>query len=212
MKKLFNYFWNNICKQKDEFLEHKYLLLLSLFLLIIAGFSNYFAGVYTNKVGAVIATDLILDNIPTLDLSFLFIYGFLLILLILVVYTLFFKFNYLHNVISQFSFLVIIRSLFMCLTHLKLPSDAINVVFPSFLSILSFNNDLFFSGHVSVPFLGFLLFKDSKIKYFFLIASIAMGVIVLFMHVHYSIDVLSAFFITYGIYKFGNWLFKKIKN
>ena len=36
-----------------------------------------------------------------------------------------------------------------------------------------------------------------------------MGITVLGMHQHYSIDVFAAFFITYGCYKFGNWFLMK---
>ncbi len=77
---------------------------------------------------------------------------------------------------------------------------------------MDFKNDLFFSGHTAVPFLGFLLFKNRKVKYTFLGASIIMAITVLLMHVHYSIDVFSAFFITYGTFKIGEWLFKKMDN
>jgi hypothetical protein len=34
-----------------------------------------------------------------------------------------------------------------------------------------------------------------------LVSSIILAITVLLMHVHYSIDVLSAYFITYGVYK-----------
>jgi hypothetical protein len=38
-------------------------------------------------------------------------------------------------------------------------------------------------------------------------ASIVLAITVLLMHVHYSIDVASAYFITYGVYKVGDQLF-----
>jgi cell division protein FtsW (lipid II flippase) len=98
----------------------------------------------------------------------------------------------------------------MCFTHLKAPIDAIAIELPWITSHLGFQNDLFFSGHTAVPFLGFLLFKDSNIRYFFLISSIVLGATVLFMHIHYSIDVFSAFFITFGTFKLGEHVFKKI--
>jgi hypothetical protein len=196
---------------KNEFLRHKYSLLLALFFLIITGILNYFSGVYTNKVGVSTSPDLILDYLPVINLELLYVYGYLIILAIFILYPLLFRINKLHRVISQLSFLIMIRSIFISLTHLKAPTDAILVDFPGIMSHMSFQNDLFFSGHVAVPFLGFLLFKDSKIKYFFLVASILMGITVLFMHVHYSIDVFSAFFISYGIYKIGEWLLNLVK-
>jgi hypothetical protein len=84
------------------------------------------------------------------------------------------------------------------------------VDFPWIFKGISFQNDMFFSGHTAIPFLGFLLF-DGKIRYFFLCGSICMGTVVLLMHLHYSIDVFSAFFITYCCYRVGNVLLEKIE-
>lgn len=106
-----------------------------------------------------------------------------------------------------------VRSIFMCFTHLSTPSDASTFTVPYLVSFFTFQNDLFFSGHTAVAFLGFLLFRQNKkLKYFFLITSISMGIIVLLMHVHYSIDVFSAFFIAYGTFRVGEWFFKKINS
>jgi hypothetical protein len=104
--------------------------------------------------------------------------------------------------------MVMIRSIFLCFTHLKAPSTAIAINFAWPFSIISFQNDLFFSGHVAIMFLGFLMF-EGKIKYLFLALSIIMAFVVLTMHIHYSIDVFSAFFITYGSYKIGDYFHKK---
>jgi hypothetical protein len=196
---------------KAEIKNHKYLILLSLVFLVLATFLDYFAGSYVRKVGSAVSPDLILDHIAPINLSFLFVYGYITIILILFLYPLLFKVRKFHMVISQFSLLIMVRSFFIIFTHLKTPVDAIAVKFPWMISYLSFQNDLFFSGHTAVPFLGFLIFKG-RIRYFFLAASIAMGAIVLLMHLHYSIDVLSAFFITYGTYKIGVWFFKKINH
>ncbi|MBD3360385.1 hypothetical protein GF366_01130, partial [Candidatus Peregrinibacteria bacterium] len=79
------------------------------------------------------------------------------------------------------------------------------------LSKLFFENDLFFSGHTAVPFLAFLVFKESKIfKWVMFAGSILMAITVLLMHVHYSIDVFAAFFITYGIYSISNKIFRDL--
>jgi prolipoprotein diacylglyceryltransferase len=47
------------------------------------------------------------------------------------------------------------------------------------------------------------------IRTLFLAASVVFGVIVLLSHLHYSIDVFSAFFITYSIYHIAIKLFRK---
>jgi len=70
---------------------------------------------------------------------------------------------------------------------------------------------MFFSGHVAIKLLNYLLFYDKRVKYFFLISSITMAITVLLTHQHYSIDVFSAFFIAYGSYKIGDYFLKKLK-
>jgi len=197
---------------KKEVWAHRRLIVVSLLFLLIALFFDIVAGAYVTKKGGVVASDLILDSIPTFDLDFLFVWGGVLIVAVLFLYPLLFRVKDFHKVISQLSLLLMVRAAFTCFTHLSVPSDALLFEVPSLISLFTFQNDLFFSGHTALAFLGFLLFKDKKIKYFFLISSIFMGVVVLFMHVHYSIDVFSAFFITYGTFKIGEWFFDKINH
>jgi hypothetical protein len=72
-------------------------------------------------------------------------------------------------------------------------------------------NDLFFSGHTGFPFLAALIFWENRfMRYFMISMSIAQSCTVLLMHVHYSIDVLSAFFITYTIYKVSDNIFNNL--
>ncbi|VVB81547.1 Uncharacterised protein [uncultured archaeon] len=197
---------------KKEIVTHKRAIAFSILFLIIAIILNFIASTYVSKIAGVSAPDLILDHIPTIDFDLIYIYGDILIVAVLFLYPLLFKVKELHKVINQFSLLILIRSFFITLTHLKNPSSALAFNIPSLLSFIFFQNDLFFSGHTAIPFLGFLLFKDSKIRYFFLFSSIMMAAVVLFMHVHYTIDVLSAFFITYGTFNIGEWFFNKINH
>jgi len=197
---------------KKEISKHKKLIFLSLVFLSIAIALNSTAGNYADRKGTVAVSDLILDNIPTLDLDLFFVYGFASILIIFFVYPLFFRVRDLHIAISQFSLLVLIRSFFISLTHLNIPINALIYTAPAWFMALDFKNALFFSGHTAVPFLGFLLFRKEKIGVFFLILTGIMALTVLFMHIHYSIDVFAAFFITYGSFKIGGWLFKRMNH
>jgi hypothetical protein len=61
--------------------------------------------------------------------------------------------------------------------------------------------DLFFSGHTSTVFLIFLVFRHGGVKWFSLIVSISVGIMLLIQHIHYTIDVVAAFFFTYIAYK-----------
>jgi hypothetical protein len=194
-----------------EFLQNWKLIGISLLLVVAATAVDYHAGVYVTSTGTMDVPDLILNRIEKpIDLSLVFVYGYIAIIVALFSYPLVFHIRTLHRVISQFSLLVALRSGFIILTHLETPAHAIDVSFPGVFGKLSFENDMFFSGHTAIPFLGFLLFRHSPIRYFFLLGSFVMGTTVLAMRQHYSIDVFGAFFITYCSYRMGNAAIQKL--
>jgi hypothetical protein len=60
---------------------------------------------------------------------------------------------------------------------------------------------LFFSGHTSTLFLMYF-FQDTRIKKLFtLFSSVAVGILVLLQHIHYTIDVIIAFPAAYLCFK-----------
>ena len=188
--------------------EYKHLIYLSLIFFVIAMIIHCISGIYVSTAQAVHVPDLILDHVRPVNVGFFYIYGYMVLFTALFLYPGLYHTRTLHVVISQFSILVILRSIFISFTHLQTPPDAIPVTFPWLFQEMSFQNDMFFSGHTAIPFLGFLLFKE-RIRYFFLFGSIVMGIVVLLAHIHYSIDVMAAFFITYSSFKMGNVLIEK---
>jgi hypothetical protein len=195
---------------KKDLSKNKRKIYIAIALLAIAIYINYLAGIYTTKIPETNnVTDLVLDHIPAVNLGFIFSWGYLGFLIILTLYGVFYQPKKLHVAIIMFSLLILVRSISICLTHLAMPPEAIPVDFPGIAEKMRFQNDLFFSGHTSFPFLGFLIFKGKGIRTFTLIATIVMASTVLLMHQHYSIDVFAAFFITYGVYQFGRRIFKE---
>jgi len=190
--------------------KNKYKILFSLLFLAAAVVIYGLCGDFVSDHTWSAVQDMILDHFGPYDLSFIFLYLFAIVVAVYILYPLIYhpdEFSYTLSILSIF---IITRSLFMLFTHLGAPSDAIIVNASGPLSILTFSNDLFFSGHTGLPFLGYLIFrkKHKGIGYFMLASSIILGITVLLMHVHYSIDVFAAFFITYGIYRFGERFFK----
>ena len=196
---------------KKDILHHRPQILLSLIFGISALVLSFISGFYVERAGVASPPDLILDHLPVIDLSFLYVWIFLVVLFLFICYPLVYQPTRVHTMIGMLSLFTLIKSGFVILTHLRLPVDAISPLTysPWFYDFFSFNNYLFFSGHVGLPFLGYLIYHEHKnLRRFFLISSLVLAVTALLMHRHYSIDVLSAYFITYGVYRIGKYVFE----
>lgn len=182
---------------------------LSLLALMSSTVVNYVAGTYATEMASNSVTDIVLSNIPVFEVDVIFVYGsgllaFFVTMLLLahpkrIPFTLY-----------ALTLFVLIRSLFISLTHIApYPSQALldlGVVASKFI----FGGDLFFSGHTGIPFLLALIFwREKHLRYLFILWSVGFGIIALMGHLHYTIDVLSAFFITYTIFHLTETFFKK---
>ena len=106
--------------------------------------------------------------------------------------------------ITSVSLLFVTRSIFIVLTHLG-PPEGTNPIF----SERTFAGDLFFSGHVALPFMFALIYWDKVyLRYLFLGLTVMCGVTTLMGRYHYSIDVFAAPFITYGVFKLTQKFFQ----
>jgi hypothetical protein len=190
---------------KQDILAHKGRILLAILFFAIAVVSLILSSRYVEQVTTIAVPDLFLDLLPVVDLSFIFVWGMVLTIAILILYPLLYQPRKVHYALGMLSLFLLTRSAFIVLTHLRAPTNAVAVTTP--LGFLTYSNDLFFSGHTGLPFLGFLIFSDTKLRYFLLTLSAILAITVLLMHVHYSIDVASAYFITYGIYVIGTPIF-----
>ena len=191
-------------------LKNKRQIILAILFFAVICTINYYAGVYTTtKANVSEVQDIILDHLPAIDLSLIFVWLFIAIFAVLYVYPIVFRPDKIAYSFFMIGLWILVRAIFICLTHLKTPASAIMATFPSWFQTFSFNNDMFFSGHAGLPFMCFLIFRkyNKFVGYFMLVASIINSITVLFMHQHYSIDVLSAFFITYGVYIIGDKIF-----
>jgi len=200
MKKYFEHYRN-----KDFLIS----LFSAVVLLIISFIINFYAGTYATVSASNPVTDIILSNIRAYDMSWIFVYGAMSFCLFIVALCLFHP-KTLPFTFKSIALFVVIRSVFISLTHLGPFPGSILVSSSNIFQKFSFAGDLFFSGHTGLPFLMALIFWQNKfLRYVFLVVSLLFGVIVLLGHYHYSIDVLSAFFITYTIFHIALFLFKK---
>lgn len=155
-------------------------------------------------------TDLILSNTPVFDVDMLFVYGTVFGAAVSIFLCLAHpkRIPFALYTVALFFF---IRAGFVSLTHIApfSPHTASDFTSP-LVNRMFFGADRFFSGHAGLPFLGALVFWHDKIvRAFFIALSVFFSIIVLMGHLHYSIDVASAYFITYSIYHIALWLFPK---
>jgi hypothetical protein len=179
---------------------------------VVEHFANIYAFDYysrptTNHVG-----DLVLDNIPAVDLNFLIIEA-ALVAIVLGIFFVLSKPRYVLFTLKAVSIFIIIRSFFISLTHVGIYPEHIAPglgFFDAIYLYLNFQTGLFFSGHTGLPFLMALIFwQNRRARYIFLALALVDGIAVLLAHVHYSIDVFAAPFMAYGIYKITEFLFPR---
>lgn len=199
------FFWNK---------EHLFSVVVSWLLLLLALFIQREADIYVSSLNGLAVSDVFLNFLPALDIDPIVVQGALLLTL-LVILLLISKPKYLSFTTKAVAIFIIIRSFFITLTHLganpnQLVLDTNNFGFNIYDLLFNSKNDFFFSGHTGLPFLMALIFWQEKFwRYLFLSVSFIFAVSVLILHIHYSIDVFAAPFITYSIFAISKFLFSK---
>jgi hypothetical protein len=186
------------------------ILFLSLALLIQAGAGRYS---YRYALKANFAGDLLLDNLPTVNLDFLIVQG-AIVLWCLAMALLILRPRYLMFGMKAVALFIIIRSVSINLTHIGIyPHQAVfDTTDPGYglYSLFSFQGNYFFSGHTGLPLLmAFVFWRNVFWRRFFLGVTVTFAASVLLAHVHYSIDVFAAPFIAYGIFKIAERVFPR---
>lgn len=180
----------------------------ALFFLIISLVINYYAGLYAQRVASNAVTDMILSHIRSYDVDFFFVWGAFAMVAFIAMLCIQ-KPQRLPFTVKTIALFVLIRSIFITLTHLGPYPTAIDIQ-SVIMQRFSFGGDLFFSGHTGLPFLLALIYWECKqLRYLFIFLSVFFAFIVLMGHLHYSIDVFSAFFITYTIFRIAKTFFYK---
>jgi len=172
---------------------------------------NYIANNYAIEVSSNSVSDVLLDNLPVVDTEIIFVEGslafvaFVFLLLIR-------EPQRIPFVLKAMALFVIVRSIFVTLTHLGPFPQHITLHSPSEIYrilIYSSGADLFFSGHTGLPFLFALMFwRKYILRVLFLVSSLVAASSVILGHLHYSIDVMAAFFITFSIFSMAKRFFK----
>lgn len=193
-------------------LRFTYIVARSIALICISSLSTIYARRYATASASNHVSDLILSNIPTYNIAGIFIFGGLLMIvgvtLLVLAKPVFIPFS-----VSTIALFYISRSFCIILTHIKADPSIVShdfdgTMFGNLSDALLNGSDLFFSGHTGLPFLMALIFwNHTIIRYVCICVSVFFAIIVLLGHIHYSIDVVSAYCITYTIYRISERIF-----
>ena len=202
---------------KDVIRERTFFFRLLSGVLVFAGslISVFLSARYATVVASNPVEDIILSNTPVYNVEWLFVYGAFAAVIFTIIMVLWYKLPAAPFVLRTGALFLFIRSIFVSLTHVS-PYPYRLLVTHDFLSSVRVTqtfftgDDLFFSGHVGLTYLmALLMWEDPILRNVYIGISIMFAIVVLLGHLHYSIDVLAAYFITYTIFIMATKLFKK---
>ncbi len=183
-------------------------LLVSLLVLCGALYVNFWAIERATVQAGPAVEDLLLSNFPVFEVDEFFVYGTFVVIAFATLIVLS-QPKSIPFVLHGLTLFILVRSGFTLLTHLGPPEAHYASNFGATITNAFFGSDQFFSGHTGMTFLGALAYSHVLwIRNVFMGSCLFFVIIVLMGHIHYSIDIASAFFITYGIYRISIWAFE----
>jgi PAP2 superfamily C-terminal len=148
-------------------------------------------------------SDLILDNLPVIDVSLIYDFVSLIPIILAIIYIFHKKdFDRIPFFLLMIGFFYIVRGIFIVLTPFGNP-PLFNGSDPLFHGFANYELGVYPSGHAGNVFLILLLVKDKSYKWIIGICLIIVILALFLAHGHYSIDILSGLFFSYAIRTFG---------
>ncbi len=155
------------------------------------------------KRQGMVLNDFVLDRIPAHDVS-VYIFAIIWGMAALAFYRAFSKPSMYVTYVWTYSFIVLLRFVTISLVKLDPPAGLIQLTDPLtgiFYGHANITRDLFFSGHTATLCLIYLTLEKRSDKIIGFLAIIAVGIMLLVQHVHYTLDVVVAPIATYPLYK-----------
>lgn len=144
-------------------------------------------------------SDLILDNLPVIDVSLIYDIVSLIPIILAIIYIFHKKeYNRIPFILLMIGLFYIVRGIFIVLTPFGNP-PMFNGSDPLFHGFANYELGVYPSGHAGNVFLLLLLVKHKVYKWIIGICLIIVILALFLAHGHYSIDILSGIFFAYAI-------------
>lgn len=173
---------------------------LGVILILLLGEAAYLlGGFYVDTIPAQPANDLIHNLLEPMNLNLIVTYlnmgiMFLAAYIFLIKYP-----SKFPNFFLAYGIFLIVRTIFFSVTTIGAPLNRIDDHSSLGFGGWFFTQDLFPSGHTALPFLSALA-TSGKLRWTFGILALIMGISVVLMQVHYTMDVLGTFFVGFTVY------------
>jgi hypothetical protein len=183
----------------------------TLLMLVVVFILPSFFG-YIEKRKGVLLNDWILGAVPPHNVSiliFVVIWGMILLIAIRAIYNPSIYISYCWTLI----FVCIARLICISAVPLAPPIGLIPLTDPLtgvFYGNAVITKDLFFSGHTAILTLIFLCLEKRTDKIIALFAVVAVAILLIVQHIHYTIDILAAPIIVYGLYRLTAYFLYKM--
>lgn len=156
-------------------------------------------------------SDLLLDQLPLIDLVPVLTVGWLSIHVLAIYVGVMYCPRRWAFILATIGLLILVRTAFVALNPIGAPPGILSLnasyVLAPLKGILAFENEFFFSGHVAFPYLySRIYWHIAWARRTFVLLSIVMAASVVLTRNHYTMDVLGAYFVTYSVYALSCWL------
>ena len=192
--------WKKFLSKRSNFIELFFCVIY--FLLVSFLFKKYL--VVYETIPGIQLYDILLEYFKPADVS---VYIFVLLYTI-IFYNYLFLLAYPRMLVCFFIFYatcLLIRFILLTFINLEPPlmyqefSDPI--LSSSTYEGIKITKDLFFSGHMVTAFCSYFAMPNRTLKIVFLVGSIALALLLIIQHVHYTIDILGAYVAVFLIYR-----------
>ncbi len=162
-------------------------------------------GWYAEHRALPVSSDWLLDRLPVVNVVPLLSWGWLALHVYAVAIALLYYPRKLPFLCFLLGVYLCVRTVFVFLSPIGAPESILDMgkldlLFPHVVGVYTFQNEFVFSGHTAMPFLFALFFETRVQRTVMLAGSIAMAMAVLLTRNHYTVDVISAWFIGFAIY------------